>query len=566
MSQDMTGTMPPGGMQGTSTRWRDLLLALAIALFSFGSAWISLEDTALGVSPDEWAHATYVHEIATEGRLIPDYAGSQILPGESRGNYLNHPPLYYSVLGLTGRALGWAVVADYGNYRALSAVMAALGIFLWMLTGRGLGMPTSWLIAIAAATNAIPMVPFLAGSINNDNLAYLGVAIAFYGLVQLRYWPRIAPYIGALGVLTTFLSKATAALFLCLFFVIWALPQLRHASSPLRNRHLLAALAGVALISSAYYLYAIFAYGSPFPNAMALYPPNPPAHPLSFWSFAAEFTRQMMGRLPTITSHASLSPLDGWGVLFWVMLAAPLLAWLLSAYRSRRAPDAWMTNAFMLALATSVLAHVLVVWNSHLNAGVLSGMQPRYYGYALPAIFIFCFLQSRNAAAGKALLATFALAAALLLSVAPSMTTRLQVRAQLAANVEALRYPAATGVTPLDVQLNLNGAQAGYVDSITVSDGTARLRGWAANKADLTPAPGILVLTDGQVVGTARTGKPRLDVAEALGSKPLASSGFQFSIDNLPPGTTPCDIRLLAEQSDGSMAQLSHAGCAPPAP
>lgn len=563
----MTGTTPPAGVAPARTRWRDLLLALAIALFSFGNAWVSLQETVLGVPPDEWAHLSYVDEIASGDRLIPDYAGSRILPGEARGNYLNHPPLYYSVLGLAGRAFGWNAIADHQNYRAMSAGMAALGIFFWMLAGRALGMPVPWLVAMAAATNAIPMVPFLAGSINNDNLAYLGVAIAFYGLVRLGDRPRLAPYIGALGVLVVFLSKATAALFLCVFFVIWALPRIRHASSLLRTWHMLAAATIVACASGVYYLYAIVAFGSPFPNAMELYPANPPADPMSFWSFAAEFTRQMVGRLPTITSHASLAPLDdGWDWAFWAMLAAPLLAWPLGAMRHRRSPDAWMTHAFMLALGVTVLVHVVVVWRGHLAAGVLSGMQPRYYGYALPGMFIFCFLHCRDSVPGKALLGIFSLAAALLLGVAPSLATRLQVQAQMASKMEALRYQAGPGNARLDVHLNIGHAQAGYLDNISVTDGTARLRGWAASKSDLTPAPGILVMVGDQLVGTVRTGKPRPDVAEALNAKALANSGFQFSIDGLPPGTTPCDVQLLAEQSDGSMARLSHAGCPPATP
>ena len=48
-------------------------------------------------------------------------------------------------------------------------------------------------------------------------------------------------------------------------------------------------------------------------------------------------------------------------------------------------------------------------------------------------------------------------------------------------------------------------------------------------------------------------------------------TGFQRllsprELDNLPVGTSACDIKLLAEQSDGSMVPLTHGTCALPAP
>lgn len=544
-------------------RWRDVLLGCAVALFTFANAWLSIQETPFGVAPDEWAHATYVHEIATEGRLIPDYANSRILPGRTRGNYLSHPPLYYTLLGLSGRARAWDAVGDYRQYRMLSAAMVALGMFFWMLAGRGLAIPPTWLLAGAAATNAIPMFPFLAGSINSDNMAYLGVALAFCGLVQLRSWPRAALWLGAVGVVTVFLSKATAALFLLVFFAIWALPQLRDPASVLRSRRFLVAMAGAGAIVTAYFACTMAVYGSPFPKAAALYAPAPPADPLPIGKFALEFGRQMFSRLATITSHASLSPISGkleW--VFWVMLAAPLLAYVAGPRRKAQDQDAFMAKAFMAALAIAVAAHIVFVWRTHLSAGVLAGMQPRYYSYALPGLFLFGFLRSRDHISGKALFAVFTLAAALLLGVAPSLATRAQIRAQNAAAtgtqvVKLSSRPASR----LTAEFSVGRSQGGYVDSLEVKGRSAHGSGWAINRAKLASAHGVTVLLDDRVIASIGTGEPRPDVAKSLKSPRAGDAGFKFRIDGLPPGTRPCDLRFAAAQGDGSLSFLAHPGC-----
>lgn len=72
----------------TSIPWRDYVLALALAIFTFGSGWVHVFLTPLGAPPDEWAHITHVKEISVDGHIIPDYAHSRILPSGRTGNYL----------------------------------------------------------------------------------------------------------------------------------------------------------------------------------------------------------------------------------------------------------------------------------------------------------------------------------------------------------------------------------------------------------------------------------------------------------------------------------------------
>lgn len=547
-------------------RRADVVLALMLAIFSFASAWMHAQNTNIGVPPDEWAQLTYVNEIAVDGRLVPDYANSRVLPARIRLNYLNHPPLYYSILGLVGRVQHWNAVSDFRNYRALSAAMVALGIFLWSLTARAMGLPALWVVAFAAASNAIPMFAFLAGSVNNDNLAYLGVAMAFYGLVNLRPGTTFALCIGALGVLVTLLSKATGALFICLFFLAWAAPQMRDPSSPLRDRRLWLAMLVVGLVAGGYFAYAQVAYGSPFPRPTDLYVEyGPPEKPLATISFAAEFARQMIARLPIVLSNASVQPLNStlrW--LFHLMLALPLIAWAISLRTLRRDHNGRIANAFMLALLGTIVVHVFVVREGYLARGLFGGIQPRYYSYALPAFFVMCFVNGRNSKIVGLLFGGFAFAASVLLAMSPALTVKAQLRRQTMTPVAVIRYPTTTTARPQTARIEISPVEAGFVDRLELSAGSANVSGWAIDQSSKRSARNVMVIVNGRVIGITPTGAPRPDVASALHSNKATLSGFDFKIEGVPAGIKPCELHLAAQQGDGSIAML-HDACAGPA-
>ncbi len=544
--------------------WRDFALAVVLAAFFFASAWNSLINIPLGEPPDEWAHLTYVHEIAVEGRLVPDYAGSQILTSRSSPNYLKHPPLYYSALGLAGRAFGWDPVRDYRVYRGISAAMAALGVLLWVLAGRAIGLAPLKLVVMVAALAAIPMFPFLAGSINNDNLAYLGVAMASLALTRLHQWPRAAYVLGAAGVVVTMLTKATAAVFLSMFLLAWAAGQWRHPGSVLRSRRFLAAMGSAAVLVAGYYAFTLAAYGSVLPVAGGLYEQKAPAEAVAIGPFALEFARSMLRRLPVIMSHDSLDPLGPvLGKVFWIMLAAPLAAWLLSRRGRATSPVAPVARAFLQALAVTLLVHLVIVWDGYNNTGVAAGMQPRYYSYALPGLFMFCFAVAGRGRIASGAFLIFSLSVALLVAAAPPKTARMQESARAAAQSivdSPLRY--AEGATAVvDAQMEVAPGRAGHLDTLAITGGTGTASGWAVDKADSSPARGVYVMIGTRLIGSAETGFARPDVARALGAPAAASAGFKFRIEGLPPGTDACDVRLAAEQSDGTLVLLPNSAC-----
>jgi hypothetical protein len=97
----------------------------------------------------------------------------------------------------------------------------------------------------------------------------------------------------------------------------------------------------------------------------------------------------------------------------------------------------------------------------------------------------------------------------------------------------------------------------GMVDHITVAGPKMTVRGWAADLARGEPAQLVLVASDGTVAVWAPLGKPRDDVAAALGKPAYATAGFEIEIA-VPDGfrRRDHDIRLYAVASDGAANEL----------
>src|SRR5690606_15119639 len=136
----------------------------------------------------------------------------------------------------------------------------------------------------------------LAGAINNDNLAYLAVAIAFLGLAGLDRWPRAAWYIGASGLGMALLTKGTAGFFLVLVFGMWFGASMAGRSRRmLLNRHFLIVVLCRVVVVGGYYSFAYLHYGAFLPTSGTLRPGMaPPADPMLFTAFLNEFVFLMV--------------------------------------------------------------------------------------------------------------------------------------------------------------------------------------------------------------------------------------------------------------------------------
>jgi 4-amino-4-deoxy-L-arabinose transferase-like glycosyltransferase len=153
-------------------RVSQLLLGATIAVFA-GFAVAYTRITPVGASPDELSHLTYLNGIADHLRLPP--------AGEPERQ---QPPLYYLLGAVVSKLSG----GDPRLIRLLSVVLGVLTILTVYLVARRLFPGRPLLAAGTAALVALlPETQYLAGAVNDDNLAWLaGALLVLAGVVVLQ--------------------------------------------------------------------------------------------------------------------------------------------------------------------------------------------------------------------------------------------------------------------------------------------------------------------------------------------------------------------------------------------
>lgn len=528
------------------------------ALFILMQAWVLLQATPSGIPPDEQAHLSYVRDAARTG--LPDYADGRI--GDSaQANYLTHPPLYYTLLGAGMAVAGQDPVPAYVPLRAISAAFSACAFALWLLVGRelGLGRNAPWLLVLATA--AVPMYGFLAGSVNNDTLAAVGPPLFLLGAARefVSGRPgRGARLAMAAGLVVTLLTKATVAAFLVMFVAASLAPFWRRLPTLLRdNVACLAWLGAATAACAAWYLYAWFVHGGFLPAPGTLYTDAvPPVDPMVPARFAQRYAQIMFDRLPLVMSHAPFTPFTpAAAYVLQLMFVAPLLAWLAARPRAARrgvAPAvARATDAFGLAILGMAAVHWYMTYAGYRATGLLAGLQPRYFLFLLPGLWMPAFLLETRRRPRQLLAIVFATAAIVAFwASAPRMLVD-QGAAIARAGMAQAAAPEAVPAARLH----------GSVDEVGITGDRARLRGWAFDTRCMCEVDALVVMAGKEELGRFATGTARPDVAAAMGSADAGTSGFEIEADGVPAGTDRCQLSLVVEAVDGERLALSPAGC-----
>ncbi len=165
-----------------------IIAAVILGLFAL-AAIVSAERKDVTQGFDELAHASYVAHIQETGQAWPAFADLHLLDPQTfqftaEPNYLNHPPIFYALLAAVGpRLIGrpQAIVAD----RLIDSAIVVLGLaaLLWLGLAAHFSRVEFYVYAVPLA--CVPVLAPLAGSVNNDNLAFLGGALATLGVWQL---------------------------------------------------------------------------------------------------------------------------------------------------------------------------------------------------------------------------------------------------------------------------------------------------------------------------------------------------------------------------------------------
>src|SRR3546814_886123 len=396
------------------------------------------------------------------------------------------------------------------------------------------------------------MFTFVAGSINNDTLAYLSVGLAFFGLSRFRLQPDSRDVIGfscfAAGLIIAFLTKATVSAFLVFFLAVLAALRWRDLPALIRNPYYLWTAALITLICGGYYMYALHSFGKLFPTPAALYPKNPPANPDGLGDYGLYYVEVMWHRFPAIMKVRPIP--EAMNPAFYAMAMLPLAGWLLARPRARSRGahplQIALGDAFVIALLATFLLNILVAYKGYLQHGLYAGWQPRYFLFAVPATWFIMTLVKPAPLIRVAILGAFAIAACISFwSSVPFVLAKHQARSA----------PKATPKCVPSTRLS------GRIDEFKRVDGQLSARGWAFDTAAGRTPQRVWAMLDKTRLDSVAVNNPRPDVAKALCNDAANNAGFHLEIHGIPAATDPCHVDFKAELADGSLTTLKNPAC-----
>ena len=380
----------PGALTAPATT-NFFVAAVILGLFVL-SAGLSAERKGITAGFDEVAHASYVAHIQHSGDAWPDLNAMRLIDPQSfqftgDANYLNHPPPFYDLLAVLGPRLEGRPQALLAH-RLIDIAIASLGFAALLGLGLVARFPRHEFYAFAVPLACIPVLVPIAGAVNDDNLAFLGGAVATLGAWQLVATDRAGWLAVALfGLIAASWAKLTGLLLIgamlgaVIAYLLWRQRLSWSALMPI-------ALA-FALAAAPYIIYAV-QYGSPTPQTPAQIALLQDGARTAGW---ADLPRKSF---PAYIVYFVIAFVADWmptlgdrNVLQYSMLAIPVAALgcaltgiALSLRRLWRRQDTALdvvVIAGTIALVATFAIHVTYSYGRHLATGWLMDAYPRYY-------------------------------------------------------------------------------------------------------------------------------------------------------------------------------------------
>ena len=380
----------PGALTAPATT-NFFVAAVILGLFVL-SATLSAERKGITAGFDEVAHASYVAHIQHTGDAWPDLTSMRLIDPQSfqftaAANYLNHPPLFYDLHAALGPRLEGRPQALLAH-RLIDIGIASLGFAALLGIGLAARFPRHEFYAFAVPLACIPVLVPIAGAINNDNLAFLGGAVAMLGAWQLVTTDRAGWLaVALLGLIAASWAKLTgllltgAMLGTVIVYLMWR--------QRLRWSLLVPIALAFALAAAPYIIYAV-QYGSPTPQTPAQIALLQDGARTAGW---ADLPRKSF---PAYIVYFVIAFVSDWmpalgerNVLQYSMLAIPVAALgcalagiALSLRRMWRRQDTALdvvVIAGAVALVATFAIHVTYSYGRHLATGWLMDAYPRYY-------------------------------------------------------------------------------------------------------------------------------------------------------------------------------------------
>jgi hypothetical protein len=380
----------PGALTAPATT-NFFVAAVILGLFVLSAAF-SAERKGITAGFDEVAHASYVAHIQHTGDAWPDLKAMRLIDPQTfqftaAANYLNHPPPFYDLLATLGPRLEGRPHALLAH-RLIDIAIASLGFAALLGLGLAARFPRHEFYAFAVPLACIPVLVPIAGAVNNDNLAFLGGAVATLGAWQLVATDRDAWLVVALlGLIAASWAKLTgllltgAMLGTVIAYLMWR--------QRLRWSLLIPIALAFALAAAPYIIYAV-QYGSPTPQTPAQIALLQDGARTAGW---VDLPRKSF---PAYIVYFVIAFVSDWmpalgerNVLQYSMLAIPVAALgcalagiALSLRRLWRRRDTALdvvVIAGAVALVATFAIHVSYSYGRHLASGWLMDAYPRYY-------------------------------------------------------------------------------------------------------------------------------------------------------------------------------------------
>src|SRR5271155_2950088 len=397
-----TGTYAPSGASTAPATATPLIAAAILGLFVLAAVLSAArKDVTQGF--DEVAHTSYVAQIQHTGEAWPAFNSLRLLDPQTfhftdAANYLNHPPIFYGLLAAIGPDLEGHPQALLAH-RLIDIVLAAVGFAALLGLGLAARFSRYEFYAFAVPLACIPVLAPLAGAVNNDNLAFLGGAVATLGAWQLAANPLPAQRVragretGREIWLAVALAGVVAAAWAKLTGLVLAGGMVSAVIAYLLWRQRLRwswTIAAAFALAAAPYVVYLIQYGSPAPDTPAQIAfiedgartvgwadlPRK-SFPAFFVHFVVAFVIDWM---PALGARSTLN---------YAMLAIPAAALggalagvalsLRRLWQRRETALDVVVIAGALALAVTFALHVRYSYGHHLATGWLMEAYPRYY-------------------------------------------------------------------------------------------------------------------------------------------------------------------------------------------
>ncbi|MFK3711186.1 hypothetical protein [Leclercia adecarboxylata] len=349
-----------------------------------------------GFFPDEFAHMGYVVDVMKNH--FPDY-NNGLIYSSNKLNYLNHPALYYIIVGELASLLHLQdAFASVGRY-----VNMVISLIIIVMTCRMLYQTTQSRLATFVGGSfllVIPMFVVLGSAVSNDQINVLGCTFVIYGLLGLmEIYKDNKPltssilFICAGGVIAS-LSKATGSLVIvCLLasVVIFNFSRFIGVIKGVSLKQWLIITIFITIVII-YFVWMHTTYGRFYPApqgtpALWFFIEQPYAKRLIFSEFLGSFLTKNLITMTIPYGHVFI--LDNEARIFSVksilILLAAMAGYVLVNNKSKRNPFFNMAFSFIIAFFIFLVMYFFTIRDMHLKTGYTGAMQARYFFGFLPA-------------------------------------------------------------------------------------------------------------------------------------------------------------------------------------